>query len=394
MSTLGRVLGSVSVVGGVIGAAALGGMTAQRRALQHYRELDQIPGWGPSDGFGDQPADRGYSVAAPDGVALHVEEVGAADAPLTIVFCHGWTLQSGAWYFQRTALAPPAAAGVRRIDDAARRDAPAAADLPARKLVFYDQRSHGRSSRAPAGHSTLGYLAADLAAVIGTAAPTGPVVLVGHSMGGMAIMTLAGQQPALIAERVRGVGLISTSAAESGRGPSRLWQINGANPMLPWVASVAARYPRLFERGRSAGQDAVWLATRSLGFADPAVPAPLVDYLDQMISATPVEVIAEFAPALFSHDQTAALPALAGLPALVAVGDEDRMTPPSRAEAIAEALPRAERLILPGAGHMAIMEQPDPINEALARLIRAAAGREIAAAGRSVATRRRKGDDR
>lgn len=366
MSTLGRVLGSVSVVGGVIGAAALGGMTAQRRALRHYRELDQIPGWGPADGFRGQPADRSYSVAAPDGVALHVEEVGAADAPVTVVFSHGWTLQSGAWYFQRAALA--GGAPVYDVPGGDRAVAAAGA-----RLVFYDQRSHGRSSRAPAGHSTLAHLADDLAAVIATAAPSGPVVLVGHSMGGMAILTLAGRAPELVADRVRGVGLISTSAAESERGLRRLWQINGSNPVLPWALSAAARYPQLFERSRTASGDAVWLATRSLGFADPAVPAPLVDYLDEMISATPMEVIAEFAPALFSHDERAALARFAHLPAVIVVGDEDRMTPPSRAEMMAAALPSAELIVLPRTGHMAIMERPEPINAAIDRLIRAAA---------------------
>lgn len=364
MSALKKVLGSVSVVGGVIGAAALGGMTAQRRAIQHYRALDD---GGAPGGFGREVADRSYSVDAADGVALHVEEVGDPDAPVTVIFSHGWTLQLGSWYFQREALS----GGSSQVYDVSRDPA---GSHPSARLVFYDQRSHGRSSRAPAGRSRLVDLADDLAAVIGTAAPRGPLVLVGHSMGGMAIMSLAGRRPDLIADRVRGVALISTSATESGRGLSRLWQINGSNPMLPWVATVASRYPQMFERGRMASSDAVWLATRSLGFADEAVPAPLVDYLDQMISATPIEVIAEFAPALFSHDTTAGLAALAGVPSLVAVGTDDRMTPPDRAETIVAALPRSESLILPGAGHMAIMEQPEPINAAVGRLIRRASG--------------------
>jgi pimeloyl-ACP methyl ester carboxylesterase len=240
------------------------------------------------------------------------------------------------------------------------------------RLVFYDQRSHGRSSRAAPGRVSIDDLAGDLTAVIGTAAPTGPLVLVGHSMGGMALMALAGRDPDLFAERVHGVALLSTSASDFESRRGRWLQVNGANPMLPLLVGVAGRYPRLVERGRAMGRDAVWLMTRSLGFADPRVPAPLVDYLDRMISATPMDVIADFAPALFSHDERDALPTLAGIPTLIAVGEADRMTPPSRSRAIAEALPDADLLVIPGAGHMAIMEAAEPIDAALRDLLRAA----------------------
>lgn len=385
MGVTGKVLGSVAVVSGVIAAAALGGMTAQRAALHRYREFDQLPGGAPAGGFAGQQADRAYSVVAPDGVALHVEEVGPADAPLTVIFSHGWTLQLAAWSLQRAAFAPQPSGDVRLARDAGdaepSRDLVAARPaksqqvqgLPALRLVFYDQRSHGRSGRAPSGHYRLADLADDLAAVIATAAAEGPVVLVGHSMGGMAILTLALRDPQLFAARVRAVALISTSASEETSGLAGFAQINGANPVLNWAMAIAGRYPRPVERARIASHDAVWLATRALGFADPAVPAPLVDALDEMISATPIDVIAQFAPALFRHDETAALPVLATMPVLIAVGDQDRMTPPARSVAMAAALPEAELLVLPGSGHMVTMERAAEINAALARLIRAAA---------------------
>ncbi len=390
MGALEKVLGSVSLVGGLVGAAVLGGATAHRLAMLHYRELGQIPDGYPAGPFDGLRSDRDYSVAAPDGVALHVEEVGPVDAPLTVVFSHGWTLRSGAWHFQRDALQgpgfgegtdPAAPSPVPDLPQAApgrrgRQAAPRASDLeaapsarPSARLVFYDQRSHGRSSRAPAGRSTIADLAADLATVIATAAPDGPLVLAGHSMGGMAVIALAGREPELFAGRVRGVALISTSADETSGGSPRFTQVNGANPLLPALAAAAARYPRAFERGRGLSRDIRWLLTRSLGFADPNVPAPLVDYLDQMIMSTPIDVIAEFAPALFSFDESAAVPALSGIPALIAVGEQDRMTPPARAGAIGEVLPGAELLVIPGAGHMVIMEAPDVVNRALRRLL-------------------------
>ncbi len=194
-------------------------------------------------------------------------------------------------------------------------------------------------------------------------------------MGGMAILALADQDPALFADRIAGVALLSTSADETVPTGMRLLQLNGSNPLLPLVASAAGRYPRLFERGRGASHDAIWLLTRALGFADPDVPAPLVDYLDRMISATPIDVIAEFAPALFSHDRQHALATLArsGTAVLIVVGERDRMTPVARSRAMAEELPDAELLTVPRAGHMVMMERADPVNEALRRLLRRAA---------------------
>lgn len=372
VGAVGRVVGSVSLVSGVVTAAALGGMTAQRMALHRYRRLDQVPGWGPADGFDAPPTDRSYSAATADGVALHVEEVGPTDAPLTVIFAHGWTLQLGSWYFQRVGLADLGSGRPAPDDSAPKRSSSAGEADPRLRLVFYDQRSHGRSSRAPAGRSTMADLANDLETVIGTAAPSGPVVLVGHSMGGMALLALAERDPALFAERVRGVGLISTSAYEDSRGLGRFLQINGSNPLLPLMMTAAGRYPRIFERSRHLSHDAVWLATRALGFADPKVPAPLVDYLDEMISGTPVDVIADFAPALFAHDERDALPLLTRIPTVIAVGAEDRMTPPDRSQSLAESLTQAESLVIPNAGHMAIMEAPDVITAALARLVASA----------------------
>jgi pimeloyl-ACP methyl ester carboxylesterase len=374
MSTVGRILGTAGVVTGVIGAAAFGGVTAQRMAVRKYQAAQAAlltePGEDP--GFEALEADRTYSVDTWDGVALHVEEVGPLDAPITVIFAHGWTLRLGSWHYQRLGLAGPAFGDTAETDSGARKSRRAAARTDAR-LVFYDHRSHGMSTRAPEGHSTMDYLASDLRSVIDTAAPTGPVVLIGHSMGGMAIFTLAAQDPDLFAERIAGVGLVCTGATYLK--PSELSKllIVGGHPLVKVIKEVGSRYPAIFERGRASNRDAVWMLTRSLGFSRKDVSGALVDYLDEMVSTTPVEVIAEFLPTLFAHDQTAAVPALAGIPTMIVAGDQDRMTPLERSERIAEVLPEAEMVVAEGSGHMTMMEDPDLTNDALRRLLRRAA---------------------
>lgn len=346
LSTVGKIVGAASIATGVIGAAALGGVTAQRRAVRKYRATAGVD----AQGYDTLAADRTYSVLGDDGVVLHVEEVGPKTAPLTVIFGHGWTLRSGAWHYQRLGLAGKGFGGAKG---------------PEARLVFFDQRSHGKSTRSQVDNVTMEHLAGDLAAVLATAAPTGPVVLVGHSMGGMALITLAGLRPNLFVERVAGVGLVSTSASALSKAQITRSLMSTSSPLLKLASRAASRYPTWIERGRTSSRDAVWLLTRSFGFAQKDVPGELVDYLDEMISATPVDVIADFAPALMGLDQTAALPVLASLPVVIICGAADRQTPLSRSLAISEALPNAELVVIDGAGHMAIMERPDVVNEAL-----------------------------
>jgi pimeloyl-ACP methyl ester carboxylesterase len=373
MNLLTRVLGAAGVVGGVVGAVALGGVTAQKVAVKRaHTPVDDNDG----ETYDSIDADRHYSVVATDGAALQVEEVGPLDAPLTVVFVHGWALRMGSWYYQRRGLGgpdfgsatPPAAVEVGAETVAATASTASAPAVPVR-MVFYDQRSHGRSSRGPEPHPSVEMLGQDLAAVLATAVPHGPVVLVGHSMGGMSVLALAGADPTYLAARVAGIGLLSTSATQTPTAEIGRIFLRGSNPVVKVVSNVASRYSTVLERSRPVARDAVWLVTRLIGFARKDVPVSLVDYLDEMLSDTPIEVIADFVPGVLAHDQTAALPALAGIPALVLCGDSDRITPPVQSRFLADALPDAEFVLVERAGHLAMMEAPEETNDALRRLL-------------------------
>ena len=114
---------------------------------------------------------RTAAVRTDDGALLHATIDGDEDAPVTVVLAHGWTLAQAAWDDVADLLLPRAGAGELR-------------------LVRYDQRGHGRSTWGEA-EVTIDQLGDDLAAVLDQLAPEGPVVLGGHSMGGMTIMCLA-----------------------------------------------------------------------------------------------------------------------------------------------------------------------------------------------------------
>lgn len=343
------------LAGGLLGLVVTGlaaGLVAERFAVGRAR-LRPDPDAGES--FFALPADRARTVVADDGVPLHVEEVGSAlpagsagEEPPIVVFCHGYTQQLAVWHYQRSALA---------------------AD-PGR-LVFWDQRSHGRSGRGAPERATIDQLGHDLAAVLEAVAPRGRVVLVGHSMGGMTIMALADRHPELFAERVVGVALLSTSAG-------KLSQLTFGLPAavtpvtrraLPFVTRGMRRRPASFERTRRIGTDLAFVLARRLAFGSGDVSPSLVEFVEQMTAACPVDVIAEFYDTFADHDKLAALELLRPLPVLVLVGSRDLLTPEAHSREIAEALPDARLVVVEGAGHMVQLEQPALVTSELRALL-------------------------
>ena len=290
---------------------------------------------------------RPVIVTADDGVPLHVEISGLAEAPVTIVFCHGYTLSQDVWHYQRQDLAQDA------------------------RLVFWDQRSHGQSGRSVPEHISIDQLGADLAAVLEATAGTGPVVLVGHSMGGMTIMALAALQPELFGTLVAGVVLISTAAGDVDptawlplplRPAARL----AAPPLLR--GSARGRRANLIERFRQASGDLAFLSTRFIAFGDPDISPTAVDFLERVIRATPIDVIADFFLALRDHEKRSVLPVLGRVPVTVIAGGQDRLIPLRLAEDLAHGIPGASLVVVPGAGHAIILERPDIVTEEISDL--------------------------
>jgi pimeloyl-ACP methyl ester carboxylesterase len=367
---------TAGVIGAVVGLAAAGtaaGVALSRiaarrvRAAQfgdvgelaaelvaaHLREDDPL-------GAAARQADRSALVQTDDGVLIAVEEIGPRDAPLTVVFVHGYTLSMASWTFQRRSLAAELATANGHRPDA--------------RLVFYDQRGHGASGRGEPERSTIEQLARDLATVLETRVPRGPVVLVGHSMGGMTIMGLAALRPELFGPKVVGAALISTSSgnlADLSFGmPELLTRVRSA--FFPVAAWTMRRRPVFAERTRRAAFELLSTITHSLSFASADVDPALGHYVDAMIAGTPVDVIAEFYPALAGLDETGSLEPLRKIPTLVLTGDKDKLIPKEHSHLIIERLQGATYVEVPDAGHMVLLEKPAEVSAALTALLRRA----------------------
>lgn len=347
-------------VGGLGTVGTVAGVTAARSLARRAPVEDPYLG----EDFGLFDSDRGCVVTTSDGVDLAVREAGPANAPLTVVFVHGFCMSMGAFYFQRRELA-------RVWGDQVR-------------MVFYDQRGHGKSAAARARTYTIPRLACDLETVLAVMVPRGPVVLVGHSMGGMTVLSHARQFPDQYGTRIVGAAIISSAAEGLSRSP--LGEIL-QNPALE-AARFAARYvPNLVQRGRGAARSVLAPILQAASFGDDNVSPTVARYSERMIHETPLATMVGFLHALGVHNETDGLPALAGIPTLIACGSADQLTTPEHSQDMAAVLPAADLLIVGGAGHLVQLEQPEVVNAGLLRLVERAAPKKLAAMTRRLRDR-------
>lgn len=296
----------------------------------------------------EQRRSAGGDFSTADGTRLHVTEHGRCDAPLTVVMCHGWTLDERVWGPVLRAL-----------------------DMDGLRVVTYDHRGHGRSDPAPVDKANITQLGDDLADLLAERIE-GPVVLVGHSMGGMTIMSLAQRHPELVAERVAGVAFIATSCCDLIPIDLRL---------RPVLARVIARAEVRLMRSRMLAK---WMRSRAVTARRPRWISPGVRWLllgdsprredidltARCVAQSRSENIVNFRPTFEDHDCRAALANFADIPTLVLGGVLDRMTPLRHTQTLAMELPGARTVTYRGAGHMVPLERSEQVAHRIGELAR------------------------
>jgi pimeloyl-ACP methyl ester carboxylesterase len=340
------------LIGAVVGVAAAGvaaGVAVERLVVRRAQRDDPYV----EEPFGLLPYDETLTVETADDLELHVEVVEPAEpspSRPTIVFVHGFCLDQGTFHFQRKAL-----------------------DTQGKyRMVFYDQPGHGLSTALDEGEYELPALGDALADVIKAVVPDGPIVLIGHSMGGMAIMACAEQHPGMFAERVSGVILIATSGGAING--SHLFGLHplvsrAAPSMLAVINTASKLSGGVIDKARAAGNDLAYLLTRRYGFGSDKPSPALVSYVERMNSRTSTVTVARYLRSLFSHARYPALRALESLPVLLIVGQKDMVTPISHSEEIARLLPHATYVTVPESGHMVMLEAADQVNEVIERFL-------------------------
>ena len=326
-------------IGLVAGGLLLGvgaGITLERTLVRRDRRRDDPEDGEPFGRIRGTPA----TVTSHDGTKLHVEELGSGPC---LVFSHGFSLTQDAWHYQRR-------------------------DLPDRfRCVFFDQRGHGRSGQPRRDDYSLEALARDLRAVLDW---TGEerVVVVAHSMGGMATLKFAELFPEELGNRVAGLVLVGSTYLDTVRGMTAAVTARGAYRAQRALITGAFRFmgqdPVRANQLRRRGSDLGYLGTRLFGFGSEPSPSQ-VAFIDRTLAGTDVEVWAKVFPSLIDFDLSEVLDTLR-LPALIAVGDKDRITPPTAARHMAERIAGARLLVLEDAGHCAFLEEHEVFDAELA----------------------------
>jgi non-heme chloroperoxidase len=331
---------AATLVGGAVAYKKVAGSRSHDLAPVPSPARDAPPRAGSDElGWGTLAPPSLISLDTEDGAELALWDIG--EGP-TVVLPHCWSCTHAIWI--------PVA---RRLVESGHR------------VVLYDQRGHGASSRGTAP-LTIETLADDFAAVLG-ARDVDDAVLAGHSMGGMTIMALAAHHPEVLAARTRAIVLVATAAADLGSGTlGAEWF--AANFIASSAVSAALRSPagHRFVRG-AFGSDPARThmdLTRRL-FAD-TTPHVRAGFLSSMSTMNLLEGIASI-----------------GIPTTVVVGSRDRLTSPARADQMLRAIPGARLVTLPGRGHMLPLEDADAVTEEIERAVKDGTGVEL---GKEAAT--------
>lgn len=211
---------------------------------------------------------------------------------------------------------------------------------PFHDVIAVDLPGHGRSTGGPA-ECDFGKISVMLAGLI-KAVSDRPVHVIGISVGGMIAQSLVLAYPSL----VRSLCLIGTASTFPAEARAAMFvraeavEQGGMQAVLPasldrwFTGQTRARRPDLIER-----------VSRTLLADDPAVHAAMW------------RMIATFEVRDRLHE--------IGCPTLVLVGDQDPSTPPAMAEVLAENIPGARKVLLANTSHIAMLESPDAVNQAL-----------------------------
>lgn len=333
-----RTLRTVAWTAGTAAAVVAAGVAAERLAVRRLRgrpdpEAEEPLGMLPPEDLGP--------VRSFDGTELRVRAAGPRDAP-ALVFLHGITLDLTTWYYQW-----------RSFSDRYR-------------CILYDQRAHGGSPRPPSGDYTLTAMGHDLRAVLDAAVPEGPAVVIGHSLGGMAILAFADLSPEQIGGRVAGVVLADTAASDVLREV-----FGGLGAKVGWgLRRLGTRYrsridaaERLQQAVRRFGAELSFLVARATNFGPDASPSH-IEHVTRISTAAPAEVWVHTLQDILDMDLRHVLERIT-VPTLVVVGDRDLVTPKTSAQALRSALPNARAVVITRAGHVSMMEQHERFNEVL-----------------------------
>ncbi len=276
----------------------------------------------------------------PDGTELHVEFFGPPQAQ-PILFTHGIGANSTDWYYAKRLLAD-------RF-----------------RLIMWDVTGVGKSGRSPNGDYSLDKMASDLETVLGLAPK--PVILVGHSMGGMITLNFCKLFPQHLGKEVAGLVLANTTYINPLRTTTaRRFLTAIQKPILTPLMYIVVGLSPLF-----------WLMTwlsylngtslipnRIFTFSGHQTKGQ-VDFMSLLQCLCSQGVMAKQMLGMFKYDATSALPRI-NVPTLIIAADVDRGCIPEASVFMNRQIPASRLFMCTPSGHGSMMEQNEQFMTAVA----------------------------
>jgi len=330
LPSIGKSALKVAGVTAGVAAGVAGGVYAAQRTIA--RGLDHRPD--PDAGrLGPLVFDETRNLPSYDGGSIYTVARGAASDP-PIVLVHGVTLSSRVWVKQFELLPK---AGLR--------------------VLAYDGRGHGHSTAGDKGHSIEG-LGYDLRTVL-EGLDLHDAVVVGHSMGGIAVQELAIHHADVVRDRVRGIVLLSTLARTpllGGRG-------SGDREHATGLLGIVQRASASLSLASLMARPDVGTMLARIGFGrEPK--ASHVELTRELLATCDPETSRDAVNALLELDLTSKLEKIS-VPTLVIGGTADVITPPRESRRIASLIPGANLEMFERAGHMLMLERTEELDETI-----------------------------
>ena len=278
-------------------------------------------------------AGKELRVEGPDGSDLQVEIYGMEQRP-TLLMTHGWDLDASAWYYQKKNLS-------ERF-----------------RLVLWDLPGLGRSSQPADGHYSLERLAQALRAVLARTGGGRPVLLVGHSIGGMTLLTFCRLFPELLGREVAGIVLVNTTYTQplNTVTAGRLLRAIQKPILEPLLHLTIWLFPLVWLMNWQSYLNGSSLKAVSTVFFSGHESRRQLDFAAYFTAKMSPAVLAKGILAMLRWEETATLPHI-NLPTLIITSDADKVTLPEASRAMAASIPRAQLVQISPAGHLGFLEQ-------------------------------------
>lgn len=268
----------------------------------------------------------------PEGHTLHIEFYGPKEAQ-PVIMIHGWSSDSTQWYYFKKHLSP------------------------SYRLILIDLPGLGKSGKPENKDYSLAKFARDLDAVIDLAGVKKPILL-GHSIGGMTILTYCKLFSSKLHQRVAGLVLVHTTYTN----PVRTSILSGLltalqKPVLTPMAHLMIAFAPLLQvmNWMKYFNGSMHINNHITGFGGTETRGQL-NLASFLTTISPVDVVARGTLAMFDYEATAVLPTIR-IPVLVIAANKDKLTKKEASEYMAGQIPQAELVILQPCGHMGPTER-------------------------------------